>query len=72
MYTNIQKYGGNFKDVLDNEFAQSEGVTIASGYISLDILKTFETSFVRIAKNGGTSRLLIGMAFYEGLSQKKT
>lgn len=71
MYTNIQKYGGDFRNVLDKEFVTSKNVTVASGYASLDVINAFEKPFVEIAKRGGTSRLLLGMAFYEGLSQKK-
>ncbi|GAB1857429.1 NgoFVII family restriction endonuclease [Flavobacteriaceae bacterium MHTCC 0001] len=71
MYTNIQKYGGDFRNILDKEFSSSNNVTIASGYASLDVINAFEKPFVEIAKKGGTSRLLLGMAFYEGLSQKK-
>jgi len=71
MYTNIQKYGGDFRNVLDKEFTTSKNVTIASGYASLDIINAFEKPFIDIAKKGGSSRLLLGMAFYEGLSQKK-
>lgn len=71
MYTNVDKYGGQFRSVLDKEFASSKNVTIASGYASLDVINSFEKSFIEIAKKGGTSRLLLGMAFYEGLGQKK-
>lgn len=71
MYTNVQKFGGDFRNVLDKEFTTSSNVTIASGYASLDIINAFEKPFIEIAKKGGTSRLLLGMAFYEGLSQKK-
>ncbi|WP_318312570.1 restriction endonuclease PLD domain-containing protein [Flagellimonas crocea] len=71
MYTNVQKHGGDFRRILDREFTTSKNVTIASGYASLDVINAFEKPFVEIAKNGGTSRLLLGMAFYEGLSQKK-
>jgi hypothetical protein len=71
MYTNIPQYGGQFRSVLDKEFATSKNVTIASGYASLDVINSFEKSFIKIAKEGGTSRLLLGMAFYEGLGQKK-
>ncbi len=71
MYTNVDKYGGQFRSVLDKEFASSKNVTIASGYASLDVINSFEKSFIEIAKKGGTSRLLLGMAFYEGLVQKK-
>jgi hypothetical protein len=71
MYTNLVNHGGNFKDVLDKEFLSAKNVTIASGYASLDIIHKYENSFLNIAKSGGISRLLLGMAFYEGLSQKK-
>jgi len=71
MHTNIQKYGGDFRKVLDNEFKTSNNITVASGYASLDVINAFEKPFIEIAKKGGTSRLLLGMAFYEGLGQKK-
>ncbi len=71
MYTNIKKHGGNFRDILDKEFSKATKATIASGYTSLDIIKEYENHFIKIAKKGGTSRLLLGMAFYEGLGEKK-
>lgn len=71
MYTNIKKYGGDFRHVLNREFNNSDNVTIASGYASLDVIQAFEKPFISVAKKGGISRLLLGMAFYEGLSQKK-
>jgi hypothetical protein len=71
MHTNIQKYGGNFRNVLGKEFKTSNNITVASGYASLDVINAFEKPFIEIAKKGGTSRLLLGMAFYEGLGQKK-
>lgn len=71
MYTNISNYGGNFRAILDSEFTRANGVSVASGYASLDVIRAFNDSFVEIAKNGGVSKLLLGMAFYEGLSQKK-
>ncbi|MEX1014786.1 MAG: restriction endonuclease PLD domain-containing protein, partial [Candidatus Paceibacterota bacterium] len=71
MYTNVLKYGGDFRNLLNEEFANSKNVTIAAGYASLDVIHAFEKSFIKIAENGGISRLLLGMAFYEGLSQKK-
>lgn len=71
MYTNIDKYGGNFLNTLKYEFKKAENVSIASGYVSLDIIEQFKDQFINIAKNGGKARLLLGMAFYEGLNQKK-
>lgn len=71
MYTNLDKHGGNFRDVLDKEFSLAKNVTIASGYASLDIIHLYQNAFLDIANAGGVSKLLLGMAFYEGLSQKK-
>lgn len=71
MFTNLAGYGGNFRTVLDSEFKVATSVTIASGYTSLDIINAYAEEFMRIADSGGSSRLLLGMAFYEGLSQKK-
>jgi len=71
MHTNIHKYGGDFRNVLDKEFKTSNNITVASGYASLDVINAFEKPFIEVAKKGGISRLLLGMAFYEGLGQKK-
>ena len=64
MFTNLAKYGGNFRSVLDLEFKIATSVTIASGYTSLDIINAYSSDFIRIANSGGSSRLLLGMAFY--------
>lgn len=71
MFTNLSHHGGDFRDILDNEFPKAKNVCIASGYASLDILHAYETEFLKIANKGGVSKLLLGMAFYEGLSSKK-
>ena len=71
MYTNTDVFGGNFKNVLQREFKTANNISIASGYASSDIIKEFEQGFINVAENGGTAKLLLGMAFYEGLSQKK-
>lgn len=71
IYTNTEDYGSNLLHILDDAFRASDSVSIASGYTSLDILNRYKDAFIRIAQNGGQSRLLVGMAFYEGLSQSK-
>jgi hypothetical protein len=71
LFTNLEDHGGNFRDALDYEFSQADSVMIASGYCSLTILETFRANFISIAKNGGSAKLLLGMAFYEGLSKKQ-
>ena len=50
MYTNVQKFGGDFRNVLDKEFITSNNVTVASGYASLDVINAFEKPFVEIEK----------------------
>ncbi len=71
MYTNTEQFGGDFKKALKQGFNTSKNITVASGYASTDIIGEFKNDFIRIAQNGGTARLLLGMAFYEGLSQQK-
>ena len=71
MYTNLVDHGGNFRLALDTEFSTAKNVTIASGYASLDVIHAFKEQFVKIASDGGVSKFLLGMAFYEGLGQKK-
>lgn len=71
MYTNTDLHGGNFKTILKKEFKSTKNIVIASGYASTDIITEFQTEFVRIARSGGSAKLLLGMAFYEGLSQTK-
>lgn len=71
IYTNTDNHNGKFLDVVDRSFARAQNVDIASGYTSLDILNKYEADFIRLATNGGRVRLLVGMAFYEGLSQSK-
>src|SRR3954468_19829473 len=71
LWNNIDSLGGKFLNVVESEFQSSNAVTIASGYVSLDIIRKFYHDFERIAGNGGEARLLVGMAFYEGLSSNK-
>ncbi len=71
MYTNIQNFGGKFINVIDKEFASSSDIIIASGYTSFDILNRYKSHFIRVVDEGGSAKLLLGMAFYEGLSANK-
>ena len=71
MYTNIPDYGGKFLDLIDKSIKTSTDVLIASGYVSFDIINRYKDDLFRIASKGGRARLLIGMAFYEGLSINK-
>lgn len=55
-------------NVVKDSLEHATEVSIASGYISGDIIEMFEPHFYRIAENGGIVRILVGMAFYEGLA----
>ena len=37
IFTNLNNHGGNFRNILDDKFANCSAVTIASGYASLDV-----------------------------------
>lgn len=71
LYANVDSFGGNFLKTVEREFSDSVSVTIATGYVSFDIINKFYGDFRRIAAGEGTARLLLGMAFYEGLSSNK-
>jgi hypothetical protein len=71
MFTNVAGHGGEFLNIIDEKFETSTDVSIASGYTSYDILSRYRDKFIAIATNGGSSKLLLGMAFYEGLSANK-
>ncbi|MEK6745586.1 MAG: restriction endonuclease PLD domain-containing protein [Pseudomonadota bacterium] len=61
----------SFKNCLSDLFADSEEVNIAVGYVASDTVKEFRKKFIRLANNGGLIRVLVGMAFFEGLSDYK-
>lgn len=68
IYSNEKKHGGELIGEVERKIRGASDVAIASGYVSDDILGQFEGDFYRIAENGGKIRLLVGMAFYEGLA----
>jgi len=69
IYQNIDNKS-SFFPTIRKEFDQATDVQIASGYISNDIAASFADDFIRISDNSGRARLLVGMAFYEGLPAK--
>jgi HKD family nuclease len=71
LYTNLGADKNLFRLALDEKFNSADQMTIASGYASLDILEAYRDKFIAVAEAGGKSRLLLGMAFHEGLNQKK-
>jgi len=71
MYSNEMQYGGRMLDAVRDELKDSLRVAIASGYVSQDIIGQFEDEFTRIVSDKGEFKLLVGMAFYEGLAERK-
>ncbi|MCA8834730.1 MAG: phospholipase D family protein [Proteobacteria bacterium] len=69
MYTNLNQHGGAFSVALDTEFQNADNITIASGYTSLSTINQFQARLIDIARNGGESKLLLGMARYDGLEK---
>lgn len=70
-FSNEPQYGGKMLDAVKDELKYSDDVAIASGYVSHDVLDQFREDFARIVSNKGRFRLLVGMAFYEGLAARK-
>ncbi len=70
MYTNTEEHGGNFIDILDDNFKFATSISIATGYASYSVIESYFDDFVTNARLGGKSRLLLGMAFSEGLNPK--
>lgn len=70
LYTNIGSHGGNFETTFHEQLKRAHNVKIASGYFSLDILQKYEPLLLEKAQHH-QCKILLGMAFYEGLSQKQ-
>ncbi|WP_272693163.1 restriction endonuclease PLD domain-containing protein, partial [Providencia sp. PROV077] len=70
LYTNLSSHGGNFDAVFFKQLELAKNVRIASGYFSLDILKKYENLLLEKA-NQYQCQILLGMAFYEGLSKNQ-
>ena len=72
MFTNLDRHhGGNFRDVLEHNLNGAKKVRIASGYISLHTIQAYNSQLEEIARLHGNVQLMLGMAFYEGLSVKQ-
>lgn len=71
IYTNDKWHGGTLKPVIKESFKRYDDITIASGYISSNIVREFKKDIINHCKSGKQFRLLAGMAFFEGLVQKK-
>jgi len=70
LYTNEVEHGGHFEDVFLSQIQSTKKLRIASGYFSLDTLQKYEKSILEKASYN-KCEILLGMAFYEGLTQKQ-
>lgn len=70
LYTNTTGHGGNFDHIFHENLKETEDIRIASGYFSLDILQKYEELLIEKAHTN-QCKILLGMAFYEGLTQKQ-
>lgn len=70
MFTNVKNHGGEIGNMLKPKFRNAQAIQVASGYVSYDVLSQYQPHFNRVASSGNRARLLLGMAFYEGLNKK--
>jgi len=68
VFTNSQKFGGDFLKCLENRLSKATHAKIAVGYTSAEIVSRITPEAFRIADRGGSFQLLVGTAFFEGLS----
>ena len=69
--TNISDHGGKFFNVVDKSLNKAKSVEIATGYVGADTVNHFSNQLIWIADDGGISKILVGMAFYEGIPGKQ-
>lgn len=72
IFTNVSEFGGNFNHALKSSFEIASSARIATGYVGHEMVNTYKSHFERIAINGGESKLLVGMAYFEGFTSEKT
>jgi hypothetical protein len=70
LFTNHRDIGHTFKDEFDENLKHSFGLRIASGYFGTKTIKDYQSKFVRIGRTG-ECKILIGMAFYGGITSKQ-
>lgn len=71
MFTNLPEFGGYFESVLDDEFKYAKSVRICCGYVSPSTIGAFKDRLIKIAANGGSAILLVGLATWEPFSSKQ-
>jgi len=70
LFANCKEFGGNFHQEVKASLHGAVKVDIATGYVSEDVLREFQQPLADICKSRGMVRLLVGMAFYEGIQAR--
>lgn len=70
MFTNNEKFGGNFEKPLGYLIVNASQLEIITGYIGLSVIRSYCDDLVKISKYG-QCRIVIGMAYKEGLEEFK-
>ena len=70
LFSNCKEHGGDFHAEIRSNLSRANVLDIASGYVSEDILREFEEAFSNIISRQGRVRVLVGMAFYEGIAAR--
>lgn len=70
LFSNCVEHGGDFHTEIRSNLSRANLLDIASGYVSEDILREFEEAFSDIISRQGRVRLLVGMAFHEGIAPR--
>ncbi len=69
MFTNTTQFGGKFERKLDFELRNAQCADIATGYVGKSTILNYEAAFRRMSNlPNGHCKILLGMAFFEGLS----
>lgn len=67
LFANCEEFGGDFHREIKTNLATAKKLDIATGYVSEDILNEFHQPLADITARQGRVRILVGMAFYEGI-----
>jgi hypothetical protein len=70
LFANCKEFGGNFHQEVRASLDRAVQADIATGYVSEDVLKEFQQPLANICHRRGVVRLLVGMAFYEGIQAR--
>jgi len=71
IFSNRENESISLKKSLSDLFIDAQEINLAVGYVASDTITEFRKNFVKNARNNGKVRILVGMAFFEGLSSYK-